>query len=931
MCVYLIKEEQDGMCENEDISMNLFFYLYKWFSLLLLDLEEYYFEQHTAYNVISNSTNQKRRIRGSLKICSKSIIFEPEPAAEPILKIPLRDCKLIEGVEENDQNPFNESKLVGLSIVCKQVFHIKESNIVAPYRIERGDQSFFFQLDMSRKTEDVIQILLQLHRASCLNKLGDQTAMIAANLQSRLARTSFDKNSFQSVSEKPHMECEAEMVTPLVTNPGHVCITDQNLYFQPLNSYPEQVVKIMLHSVRRIYKRRHGLRPLGLEVFCSENDLCSDIYLKFYNTKDRDELYYYIATFLENHMVEQTAESYMLQWQRGHISNYQYLLHLNNLADRSCNDLSQYPVFPWVIADYTSTELDLRNPASFRDLSKPVGALNKERLERLLARYRDMPDPKFMYGSHYSSPGYVLFYLVRVAPEYMLCLQNGRYDHADRMFNSISETWKNCLEGATDFKELIPEFYGNDVSFLENNLNLDLGKRQGGRMVGDVSMPPWASDTRDFLQKCQQALESQHVSEHLHEWIDLIFGYKQRGSEAIGAHNVFHPLTYEGGIDCDSIEDPDQKIAMLTQILEFGQTPKQLFTTPHPQRITPRFQSMSRTHSQNASLSELSPASISEDSSFEDLTEESRKMAWNHMSKLKMVGDHKIHKEAVTGIAVTRAGLSVFTSSQDSTLKMFSKDSSSLQRSISFSNMALSSCLILPEDATVVCSSWDNNVYFYSIAYGRRQDTIMGHDDAVSKVCWKENRLYTASWDSTVKVWRCVAAEVSSSRRGPFELLAELEHDAGVNTISLNQAGTLLASGTKEGAVSLWDTTNSTLLHQIQCHSGKIHDIAFSPDSRHVLSAGEDCSLKVVDVQTGMLLSSVAADEPQRCFCWDGNTALSGGETGDLLVWDIMAGRVTHRIPGHSGPVTAMWMNEQCSSIITGGEDKHLIFWKPQY
>lgn len=41
----------------------------------------------------------------------------------------------------------------------------------------------------------------------------------------------------------------------------------------------------------------------------------------------------------------------------------------------------------------------------------------------------------------------------------------------------------------------------------------------------------------DFLQKSKDALESNYVSEHLHEWIDLIFGYKQKGSDAIGAHN----------------------------------------------------------------------------------------------------------------------------------------------------------------------------------------------------------------------------------------------------------------------------------------------------------------------------------------------------------------------------------------------------------
>ncbi|NXK95568.1 FAN protein, partial [Formicarius rufipectus] len=900
------------------------------FSLLLLNLEEYYFEQHTANHIINKDGKGERKFRGSLKICSKSIIFEPDDNIKPIIKIPLRDCINIKAPEDNEaNNPFTRHTSGGISVLCGQVFLIKERNVIAPYKTVRGRTEYLFQLDVAGKVVDVVQTLHQLYRASCLDKMGDQAAMITAILQSRLARTSFDKNRFQSISETLHMECKAEMVTPLVTNPGHVCVTDANLYFQPLNGYPKPVVQITLQNVRRIYKRRHGLMPLGLEVFCTENDLCSDIYLKFYNYQDRDEVYFLIATYIENHIAEHTAESYMLQWQRGHISNYQYLLHLNNLADRSCNDLSQYPVFPWIIADYSSSVLDLTKPETFRDLSKPVGALNKERLDRLLTRYQEMTEPKFMYGSHYSSPGYVLFYLVRVAPEYMLCLQNGKFDHADRMFNSIAETWKNCLDGATDFKEVnCWKNYSNVSSYLcQVFSSVDL------RVFG------WGPD--DFLQKSQEALESQYVSEHLHEWIDLIFGYKQKGSEAVAAHNVFHPLTYEGGVDLNSIMDPNEKVALLTQILEFGQTPKQLFTTPHPQRIIQRSKSLSRTSSHSISITE-SPVSPNEES-FEDLTEESITLAWNNIAKLKLDMQYKIHKEAITGIAVTFSGSSVFTTSQDSTLKMFSKESKTIQRSVSFSNMALSSCLILPGDSTVISSSWDNHIYFYSVAFGRQQDILMGHDDAVSKICWRDGRLYSASWDSTVKVWHCVPGETLSNKKHHFELLAELEHDVSVNTIDLNAANTILASGTKDGTITVWDVTAATVLHQLPYCFGNnsmsksafflflLFAFFFYTDSRHLLSTGEDCCFKVIDVQTGMLISSVTTDEPQRCLKWDGNTILSGSQSGELLIWDLLGGKVTERIKGHTGAVMSMWMNEQCNSVITGGEDKQIMFWKLQY
>ncbi|MPC95555.1 WD repeat and FYVE domain-containing protein 3 [Portunus trituberculatus] len=78
------------------------------------------------------------------------------------------------------------------------------------------------------------------------------------------------------------------------------------------------------------------------------------------------------------------------------------------------------------------------------------------------------------------------------------------------------------------------------------------------------------------------ALECDYVSAHLHEWIDLIFGYKQLGQPAVEAVNVFHHLFYEGNVDIYNIDDPLKKNATIGFINNFGQIPKQLFRKPHP-------------------------------------------------------------------------------------------------------------------------------------------------------------------------------------------------------------------------------------------------------------------------------------------------------------------------------------------------------------
>ena len=69
---------------------------------------------------------------------------------------------------------------------------------------------------------------------------------------------------------------------------------------------------------------------------------------------------------------------------------------------------------PWVVSDYESAGLDLTSTASYRDLTKPVGALNEARLEIFRERFSSLPQgDAFMYGTHYSTPAFVSFYLIR--------------------------------------------------------------------------------------------------------------------------------------------------------------------------------------------------------------------------------------------------------------------------------------------------------------------------------------------------------------------------------------------------------------------------------------------------------------------------------------------------------------------------------------
>lgn len=86
-------------------------------------------------------------------------------------------------------------------------------------------------------------------------------------------------------------------------------------------------------------------------------------------------------------------------------------------SGRTYNDLNQYPVFPWVLTNYETKELDLSQPSNYRDLSKPIGALNPNRRAYFEERYSTWEHesiPPFHYGTHYSTSAFVYNWMIRV-------------------------------------------------------------------------------------------------------------------------------------------------------------------------------------------------------------------------------------------------------------------------------------------------------------------------------------------------------------------------------------------------------------------------------------------------------------------------------------------------------------------------------------
>jgi factor associated with neutral sphingomyelinase activation len=530
------------------------------------------------------STHMKS-VEGRLRLCSKSLVFEPNDISRAIIRIPFDKMTCTPKQDENSVQPSNT-----ITFQSTRITVMMKNNIIAPYEnIDRLVQFTFTFLHSS--SENCLSLLEKIFSVSSLSELQDTIQPMFDQL--------FDSSNFHHVSEQPlTANLRAYVLTPLQKQVGCAIITNERFYFQPFNGvYAVVASKALswdLTDIVATARRYHGLKDEALELFFEQGP---SLLIAFEGYTNRELVMSFLPRTrnVEGASVEIVCHTdvgflskVVTLWRSGDIDNFYYILALNSASGRTFLDFSRYPVFPWVISDYTSDNLNLENTTEvFRDLSKPIGALNDERLQNFESRYnamhKDMGDA-FLYGTHYSAPGYCLYYLVRVLPEQMLCLQNGKYDSPDRLFFDISNCYSSILTNPADVKECIPQFYDtkSGMEMLMNIRGLQLGVTQNSIIIGDVKLPKWAKNPKDFIRKNRQALESDYCTTHLPSWIDLIFGFKSRGNVALKAMNLFHPTSYLTPKDLEKMDTEEEKLQAELQATEFGVCPDTLFIGQHP-------------------------------------------------------------------------------------------------------------------------------------------------------------------------------------------------------------------------------------------------------------------------------------------------------------------------------------------------------------
>ena len=405
----------------------------------------------------------------------------------------------------------------------------------------------------------------------------------------------------------------------------------------------DKTIIIFYSDIEEIVERRFLFMWQGVEIYLKNG---KSYYFNFFSEDRKENIMNIFKNdeILKNliHDKDFLSKNKMItkEWKNYHLSTYEYLLLVNKYSGRTYNDNSQYPVFPWLLMKNYDKMEEINNMddnlierffinrdnqnmeqtivdlfQSLRKMKYPVCIQKKEKINDVIYKYTE-DDGKFKYhlGIHYSTSSYIFYYLMRQEPytDLLIELQNYQQENPNRMFIGIVESI-DILAKCKDPREIIPQLFSNFEYLINLNCSF-FGIKSNGIIVDDYLIDFFEDNKNpffkyiNFIYEHRKLLNSKIVSITINDWIDNIFGINQLPQkEKIRETccNIYTKSTYEQTMNIrnkykkylqqiENAED-DQKIktkqmcfiklvSKINSILNFGQTPYQIFKKEHEKR-----------------------------------------------------------------------------------------------------------------------------------------------------------------------------------------------------------------------------------------------------------------------------------------------------------------------------------------------------------
>jgi len=427
---------------------------------------------------------------------------------------------------------------------------------------------------------------------------------------------------------------------------------------------------------------------------------------------------------------------------------------------------------------------------------------------------------------------------------------------------------------------------------------------------------------------------------NLHNWIDLIFGFKQRGTEAENSDNVFYHLTYEGGVNLDSISDPMQKHAVEMQITDFGQTPPVLFKKPHPPRMT--LSELARPTAKQLVLHTFSsllpplrgqshvPAIVSYRRPNEDAA-----LPLVHIGPSNSKGSSGsvvlVYRDGVLGVHHYDTK-DIDANKSDPTLSWVLDRSfrvrqiDSLLRSSRI--VCISNCFALAGDEgkyLLSCASWDHVVKCSSVSNGKVLRIWRGlHSGLVTCLCVASDgmSLATGSEDCSILVWNDMQSLIRTPTIPPMYRLTT--HDQPVTCIDINIEWDIIVTGSKDKTVRVHTLMNGRFLRSLP-HRGTVLMVKVASGCQILVSycsAGwlyvhslNGTLTRVVDVQEEKIFDMKLTTEQ--------NYLVTGGTKG-VKIWHLPYLEIVHEFQSPTTIRTLAFVSKE-RFLLVGLEDGLLV------